>query len=47
MTAVKTKANVGLALLTLFLITFITGIILHLKSHATIIEPRRIIKIVH
>lgn len=43
----KTKANVGMTLLILFLITLTTGIILHLKSHGTIIQPRGVIKIVH
>lgn len=43
----KSKANVGMALLILFLVTLITGIILHLKSHGTIIQPRGVIKVVH
>lgn len=43
----KTKANVGMTLLILFLITLISGIILHLKSHGTIIQPRGVIKVVH
>lgn len=43
----KSKANVGLTLIILFLITLITGIILHLKSHGTIIQPRAVIKVVH
>lgn len=43
----KSKANVGITLIILFLITLITGIILHLKSHGTIIQPRGVIKIVH
>lgn len=40
----RTKANVGLTLVILFLITLITGIILHLKAHGTIIQPRAVIK---
>lgn len=43
----KTKANVGITLLILFLITFVTGIILHLKKHGVIIEPRPVIKTLH
>lgn len=43
----KTKANVGMTLLILFLITLITGVILHLKSHGIILQPRSVIKIVH
>lgn len=31
----------------LFLITLISGIILHLKSHGTVIQPRAVIKAVH
>lgn len=41
------KANVGLTLLILFLITLVTGIILHLKAHGTIIQPRAVIKLIH
>lgn len=43
----KSKANVGITLVILFLITLVTGIILHLKSHGTIIQPRTVIKVVH
>lgn len=43
----KSKANVGIILLILFIITLITGIILHLKSHGIIIQPRGVIKVVH
>lgn len=43
----KTKANVGMTLIILFLITLITGVILHLKSHGIIIQPRSVIKVVH
>lgn len=43
----KSKANVGLTLLILFAVTLITGVILHLKSHGTIIQPRGVIKVVH
>lgn len=43
----RSKANVGMTLLILFLITLVTGVILHLKSHGTIIQPRGVIKVVH
>lgn len=47
MTTAKEKANIGMTLLILFLITFATGIILHLKKHGIVIEPRSVIKIIH
>lgn len=47
MTTPRSKANVGMTLLILFLITLITGVILHLKAHGTIIQPRGVIKVVH
>lgn len=47
MSKVKSKANVGMTLLILFLIVLVTGIILHLKSHGTIIQPRGVIKMIH
>lgn len=43
----RSKANVGMTLLVLFVITLVTGIILHLKKHGIIIEPRSVIKIIH
>lgn len=43
----KSKANVGLTLLILFVVTLVTGIILHLKKHGIIVEPRSIIKVIH
>lgn len=43
----KSKANVGMTLVVLFAITLATGIILHLKKHGIIIEPRPFIKMVH
>lgn len=42
-----TKVSIGIGLLLTFLITFATGIILHLKKHGILIEPRSAIKIVH
>lgn len=47
MTTPKTKANVGLTLLILFALTLISGIILHLKKHGIVVEPRPVIKIIH
>ena len=43
----KSKANVGMALIILFVITLATGVILHLKKHGILIEPRPVIKMVH
>lgn len=36
-----------MTLLILFLITLVTGIILHLKKHGVVLEPRSVIKIIH
>lgn len=43
----QSKINVGTTLVTLFVVTLVTGIILHLKKHGILIEPRGVIKIVH
>lgn len=43
----KSKANVGMTLVVLFIITLVTGIILHLKKHGIVVEPRPVIKTVH
>lgn len=43
----KTKANIGLALVITFAVTLVTGIILHLKSHGIIMQPRSVLKIIH
>lgn len=43
----KTKANIGLALFITFSVTLIIGIILHLKSHGIIVQPRGVLKTVH
>lgn len=43
----KTKANIGIALAIAFVVTLILGIILHLKSHGIIVQPRGILKTVH
>ncbi len=47
MATLKSMANIGITLVILFAITLVTGIILHLKKHGIIIEPRSVIKIVH
>lgn len=43
----KTKANVGLTLVILFIVTLVTGIILHLKKHGIVVQPRAVIKTIH
>lgn len=43
----KTKANIGIALAIAFAVTLIMGIILHLKSHGILIQPRGVLKIIH
>lgn len=47
MATLKQKTNIGMAMIILFAITIITGIILHLKKHGILIEPRVAIKIIH
>lgn len=47
MKTTQLKANVGMTLVILFLVTLATGIILHLKSHGIILQPRATIKIIH
>lgn len=43
----KTKANIGIALVITFAVTLIIGIMLHLKVHGIIIQPRGVLKTVH
>jgi hypothetical protein len=43
----RNKANIGIALALAFAATLATGIILHLKSHGILIQPRGVLKIVH
>ena len=47
MTSLKLKSNIGMTIIILFAITLISGIILHLKKHGLLIEPRDLIKIIH
>lgn len=47
MASVKLKSNVGMTIMILFVVTLISGIILHLKKHGLLIEPRALIKIIH
>lgn len=47
MATLRNKANIGLAMMVLLAITLTTGIILHLKKHGILIEPRYVIKIIH
>ena len=43
----KSKANIGIALIATFVITVVIGILLHLKGHGIIIQPRSVLKIIH
>lgn len=47
MNSLKLKKNTGVLLVSLFIVTLTTGIILHLKSHGMIVEPRAVIKVIH
>lgn len=43
----KRKANIGLALAITFAVTLTLGVILHLKSHGIILQPRDLLKALH
>lgn len=43
----KRKANIGLALVITFAVTLTIGVILHLKSHGIILQPRDLLKALH
>ena len=43
----KTKANIGIALVITFAVTLVIGILLHLKGHGIIIQPRGVLKTIH
>ena len=43
----KNKANIGIVLVVAFAATLITGIILHLKGHGILVQPRGVLKAVH
>lgn len=43
----KTKANIGIALVITFVVTLAIGIMLHLKSHGILIQPRSVLKNTH
>lgn len=43
----KNKASLGIVLVIAFAAVLITGLILHLKSHGIIIQPRSVLKIAH
>ena len=43
----KTKANIGIALVITFAVTLVIGIILHLKSPGIIVQPRHLLKVAH
>lgn len=43
----KKKAKIGITLVVVFTLTMMAGIVLHLKSHGIIVQPRGTIKTVH
>ena len=43
----KTKANIGIALVIAFVITLTIGVILHLKSHGIVVQPRGALLFIH
>lgn len=43
----KAKTNIGIALVAAFAVTLAIGIILHLKNHGTLIQPRDVLKVIH
>lgn len=43
----KRKADIGILLIITFVVTLITGIMLHLKGHGIIIQPRGTWKLIH
>ena len=45
--SLRQRGILGIMLIILFLITAITGIMLHLKSHGIILQPRGVLKVVH
>lgn len=47
MDSANKKAAVGTALVLLLVFMLVTGVILHLKKHGILIEPRSVIKTVH
>ena len=44
---IKSKANIGIALVITFAVTLTIGVILHLKGHGIITQPRGVLKTVH
>lgn len=45
--SLRQKGIIGIILVILFLVTAITGIMLHMKSHGIIFQPRGILKVIH
>ena len=43
----KNQVRIGAMLVIAFCVTLIFGIILHLKNHGMIVQPRNVIKIIH
>lgn len=45
--SLRSKTGIGLALVIAFAVTLVLGVILHLKSHGILIQPRGTLKILH
>lgn len=45
--SLRQKGIIGIILVILFLVTAITGIMLHMKSHGIIFQPKSILKVIH
>lgn len=45
--SLRQRGIIGIILVVLFLVTAITGIMLHMKSHGIIFQPRDILKVIH
>ncbi|MGM9694490.1 MAG: DUF4405 domain-containing protein [Alloprevotella sp.] len=42
-----TKTKINLMLTVTFVLVFVTGILLHLKKHGLVLEPREVLKVAH
>lgn len=45
--SLRQKGIIGVITLVLFLLTATTGIMLHMKAHGIVIQPRAILKVIH
>lgn len=43
----RTKSNVGLTLVILFIAVLATGIVVHMKKHGIVLDPNKVIKSIH